>query len=1565
MKKTSKKFALSLFSVLSAIALASCTLPFGGADGQTPYVGNNGNWWVGTTDTGVQAAGEAGQSPYIGENGNWWIGNVDLGVAAQGPKGDTGSQGPKGDQGEQGPKGDQGEQGPKGDQGEQGPAGQDGDTPYIGSNGNWWVGTTDLGVPATGPKGDQGDPGAAGAPGAAGENGETPYIKDGHWWVGDTDTGVVAQGPKGDQGEQGEQGEQGPKGDQGEQGPKGDQGEQGPKGDQGEQGPAGEDGDTPYIGSNGNWWIGDTDTGVFAGANPEQYHVSFDPNGGALDSSVPNPMTIEEHKYVENIPVPTKDTKEFLGWFTGFGPNDAQLTKLTPVESDLDLIAEWDSYTVTWLDGDQHVFQTDTIPAGGHITVPATNPGKVGDGIYDYTFQGWTAFPTGRLHEDVTVRSLFDGPQDSYTVTWLDGNGDVFTTTEVEYGSPAVAPAGTPTKTATAQYTYSFSAWDYDFVTPIYGDTTINALFDNTVNQYTVTWRDAVGGVFHTDTVDYGTVPVVPAESPIKANTETWVYTFSGWDGPLGEPVTGNVEFTPLYNETKQVYHVTFVDDLNNEIEVRNVTAGEASGLPDDPSKAATAQYTYTFAGWSVGGTPYLGTEEIYSDKIVQATFNQAVNQYTVTFRDYNGTELGHSVVDYGTVISTAPDGMATPSKPDEMDGTRYAFVGWDYPTDPITGNTDVQPIFEVIDEVVSIVINQAGSEPTELEIGDEMTLTATLGKHGSPVTTLLWTSSNEDVVLIDDETGELIAGEAGNATVTVEEIGSSLTATMDFVVLPAPAATGIVINGAPSDGKIVKGDTIALSASVSVNREGANASVNWTTGDSNTATVDENGVVTAKAAGSTTITATSVLTPAIYESIDITVLPSVADIGTSEASFTVRGRVATLDSKGFMLDDGAAAVYVYKNAAPGVAVGDHVEVSGTTTNYNGAMQFGNTGLQITQLTSAAPSPIAVEELTVAKADLLPSDSSGNLATTSVKRYSWMGIARNVNSGYVYMDLDGSSTALEIYRQNVTVTAGKAYNIVAYYVGSTTKYGGVSCFYAESIEEATVPVSSVTITNNASAGELLVGDTLDLTVEVLPSYASDKTVTFESSNPSVATVDNNGHVEALAEGGTTITAHCGSVSDTFDITVSAPSGSILSVSLTPSEKEIEVEEQFILVATVLRDGEISQAVVFESDEPSIATVDPDTGLVTGVSAGTAHITATSVADPTKSATATITVTAVSTSSLSIGVSDCPVVSDNDAISIVKGAIKVEISAHGRHRESDSYFAVYSGSSVTISCNNGALKKITFSCTTSKPVSGLSAHEGLTDSVWTGNESSVTFGTSAQVQFTNIDVEYTDGEDWPIPVASVSLNHSSATLEIGETLDLVATVLPANADDPSVTWESNAPAVATVSSTGHVEALSEGMATITATAGSKTATCVVTVTESGTPDPESMTTSIAGSSFTGGSSTVGSFTDDIATYTLEKNTSTTNNRYSDTNHLRIYSGARFTISLSSGTIASVSITCQNTYASTLVNSTFTNGVGATADGNVVSVSASATNVTSLSFVAGGQIRITSITIYYYA
>ena len=94
-----------------------------GADGRDGADGKNGK---DGTNGQNGSDGADGNTPFIGENGNWWIGTTDTGVKAAGVDGEKGD---KGDIGEKGDKGDKGDPGEKGDKGDKGDAGQDGSSP--------------------------------------------------------------------------------------------------------------------------------------------------------------------------------------------------------------------------------------------------------------------------------------------------------------------------------------------------------------------------------------------------------------------------------------------------------------------------------------------------------------------------------------------------------------------------------------------------------------------------------------------------------------------------------------------------------------------------------------------------------------------------------------------------------------------------------------------------------------------------------------------------------------------------------------------------------------------------------------------------------------------------------------------------------------------------------------------------------------------------------------------------------------------------------------------------------------------------------------------------------------------------------------------------------------------------------------------------------------------------------------------------------------------------------------------------------------------------------------------
>lgn len=171
------------------------------------------------------APGKDGITPTIGDNGNWYIGTTDTGKPSRGEKG---TKGDPGTPGAAGPAGAPGKDGAKGDPGA---AGQDGHSPVVTAtkSGKTTTISVDGAAIATVEDGADGAPGKDGSPGAKGDKGET--------------------------------GPQGPKGDPGAAGTPGKDGTNGKDGADGKPGAAGADGVTPHIGDNGHWYLGTTDTG--------------------------------------------------------------------------------------------------------------------------------------------------------------------------------------------------------------------------------------------------------------------------------------------------------------------------------------------------------------------------------------------------------------------------------------------------------------------------------------------------------------------------------------------------------------------------------------------------------------------------------------------------------------------------------------------------------------------------------------------------------------------------------------------------------------------------------------------------------------------------------------------------------------------------------------------------------------------------------------------------------------------------------------------------------------------------------------------------------------------------------------------------------------------------------------------------------------------------------------------------------------------------------------------------------------------------------------------------------
>ena len=173
----------------------------------------------------------------------------------------------------------------------------------------------------------------------------------------------------------------------------------------------------------------------------------------------------------------------------------------------------------------------------------------------------------------------------------------------------------------------------------------------------------------------------------------------------------------------------------------------------------------------------------------------------------------------------------------------------------------------------------------------------------------------------------------------------------------------------------------------------------------------------------------------------------------------------------------------------------------------------------------------------------------------------------------------------------------------------------------------TKPINVTGVTLDKSTLSLEEGATGNLVATVAPSTATDKTVTFASSDAEVATVDNTGKVTAVKAGNAdiTVTTKDGNKTAKCTLTVTAKQIPVTGVTLDKSTLSLEVGSTATLNATVAPSNASYKAVSFTSSDDAIATVDDD-GLVTAVAAGSADITVVSIADGSKTAVCTLTVT---------------------------------------------------------------------------------------------------------------------------------------------------------------------------------------------------------------------------------------------------------------------------------------------------------------------------------------------------
>ncbi len=441
------------------------------------------------------------------------------------------------------------------------------------------------------------------------------------------------------------------------------------------------------------------------------YTITWNAGDGLFPNGQKEMTTTVEYGQIPTAPAtPVKEDGQSIWSFGGWDVDLAAVTGAAVYTAEY-IEGEPVKYTVTWYDEDGvTVLAQKEWAYGSKPDFEGAQPTKDATAQYTYTFENWIAVSgldaDGKVIGDASYKASYKATVNEYTVTWKNHDGAVLGTNTVKYGDIPAYSGATPIKAADNTYTYSFNGWDKELVA-VTGNVEFTAVFTETYIEYTITWKNG-NDVYHTDKLHYGDAIAAPAD-PAKAATAEYTYTFLKWTPDVAATVTGNATYTAVYTETKNSYKITWLDDEGKTLREDTVEYGTVPAFGANPEKAATAQYTYTFAGWDV--TPVAVT----GDATYTAKFTSTVNSYTVRWENADGSLIDSKTYKYGETFAY-PATNPTLSSSDPM--VVYRFDKWITEdqigeNNTVIGNVTFKATYTQ-DTVFKVIFNVDGTESVQ-----------------------------------------------------------------------------------------------------------------------------------------------------------------------------------------------------------------------------------------------------------------------------------------------------------------------------------------------------------------------------------------------------------------------------------------------------------------------------------------------------------------------------------------------------------------------------------------------------------------------------------------------------------------------------------------------------------------------------------------------------------------------------------------------------------------------------------------------------------------------------------
>jgi len=773
----------------------------------------------------------------------------------------------------------------------------------------------------------------------------------------------------------------------------------------------------------------------------------------------------------------------------------------------------------------------------------------------------------------------------------------------------------------------------------------------------------------------------------------------------------------------------------------------------------------------------------------VTLTAAGAVQQFAAEARDANGTLLDEtftwSTSDAAVAVVDPATGLATAGASGVA--TITAVSGG------VAGNATVTVALGGL----TVEIAPASATIPAVGLSRQFTATARDGDGAVIADAVFAWSTGDPAVATVDGSGLATAVSEGATVVSAETGGVTTTVTLQVTVVTTIEVT-------PANATLAAlGATQAFSA-VARDANGdpvVGVEFGWTSSDPAVAGVDPaSGLATALANGTTTITAAA---GAALGSATLTVAQAAASLDVTPESATLTALGATQQFTAIALDANGNPVTVdaaWSSSNPGAATIDAATGLATAVATGEATitaQLG--GLAATAQLIVAPGGLTVE-ITPASATLTALGATrqftavardGNGAVLSGVAFDW----ETRNAAVLSVDQTGLATA-----------AGQGATWVVAALGDEADSAEVLVTVATVVE-----VTPATATLAAlGATQVFTATARDGNGAVIPGA----TFVWSSSDPAIAAVDPvTGVATALANGTVTITAQAGDATGTATLTAAQ---AVAGIAVTPGNVTLTAygaTQQFTAQALDANGNAVTRAVTYTwtSTDPTVATVDPASGLATAVAGGTTGILA-GAEGATGGASLTVDLTAYANWA-TITAAPTAVDANGDDASI----ITVQLF------DGDGNPVTTGGAEVVLATTLGELTPVTdlgngtYRSELRSAVTGTAVVTGMLEGAPIADDAQVTFTPN------------------PEAVATIEVTPFEATLTaFGHTQQFIAVARNAFGDvlpDIVVAWSSGDAAVAGIDpATGLATAVGNGTVTITAAADGVTGTATLIVAQ---------------------------------------------------------------------------------------------------------------------------------------